>query len=139
MKNSGGKAFAGGNPRQRKETTRMPVTIGYDQDQKLRISGLECFCPCDHHTPAQDIYVGTGLIQNLPKYIKARNLGTHCVLVADNNTYEVAGRAVEKRLLEAGFSVIPCVIRREHAMDPDERACGEVLLSIQPEIGRAHV
>ncbi len=111
----------------------MPVTIGYDQDQKLRISGLECSCACGHHTPAQDIYVGTGLIQNIPKYIRARNLGTHCVLVADNNTYEVAGRAVEKRLAEAGFSVIPCVTKREHAMDPDERACGEVLLSIQPE------
>jgi glycerol-1-phosphate dehydrogenase [NAD(P)+] len=111
----------------------MPVTIGYDTSNKLHLSGLYCDCPCDHHLPTQDIYVGTNLLQNLPDYIKARNLGTHCVLVADNNTYEIAGREVERCLTLSGFSVIPCVIHREHAMDPDERACGEVLLSIQPE------
>ncbi len=111
----------------------MPVTIGYDASHKLHLSGLACTCSCEHHLPSQDIYVGTNLIPSLPDYIRARNLGTHCVLVADNNTYEIAGRDVERRLVASGFSVIPCVIRREHAMDPDERACGEVLLSIQPE------
>jgi len=111
----------------------MPVTIGYDASHKLHLSGLTCDCPCDHHLPTQDIYVGTNLLHKLPEYIKAKNLGTHCVLVADNNTYEIAGREVERHLVAAGFDVIPCVIRREHAMDPDERACGEVLLSIQPE------
>ena len=111
----------------------MPVTIGYDASSKLVLKGLACSCPLEHHLPAQDIYVGMDLLKHLPDYIKARNLGTHCVLVADNNTYEIAGREAERLLAEAGFSVIPCVIRREHAMDPDERACGEVLLSIQPE------
>ena len=111
----------------------MPVTIGYDENQKLQISGIKCDCPCEHQLPTQDIYVGTGLLSNIPDYIKKRGLGTHCVLVADNNTYEIAGRTVEAALIQAGFQVIPCIIRREHPMDPDERACGEVLLSIQPE------
>jgi glycerol-1-phosphate dehydrogenase [NAD(P)+] len=111
----------------------MPVTIGYDASQKLFLSGIDCDCPCDHHKPEQDVYVGTNLLENLPGFIKARNLGAHCVLVSDNNTYEIAGRRVEQILVKAGFTVIPCVIRREHAMDPDERACGVVLLSIQPE------
>ena len=111
----------------------MPVTISYESSGKLRLSGLSCSCPLDHHTPAQDIYVGTDLIKNVPDYIYARGLGSHCVLVADNNTYEIAGRAVEEALTAAGFDVIPCVIKREHAMEPDESACGEVLLSIQPE------
>lgn len=111
----------------------MPVTIGYEANGKLRLSGLSCSCPLDHRTPAQDIYVGTDLIENVPGYIKARSLGSHCVLVADNNTYEIAGRSVERALTSAGFDVIPCVIQREHAMEPDETACGEVLLSIQPE------
>ena len=111
----------------------MPVTISYDASHKLRLSGLHCDCSCDHHMPAQDIYVGTDLLPHLKDYVRARNLGTRCVLVADNNTYEIAGRKVEQTLVQAGFFVIPCVIRREHAMEPDERACGEVLLSIQPE------
>jgi glycerol-1-phosphate dehydrogenase [NAD(P)+] len=69
----------------------------------------------------------------VPAYIRKRGLGTHCVLVADDNTYPLAGEKVEKALADAGFSVIPCVIHRDGPMDPDERACGEVLLSIQPE------
>lgn len=111
----------------------MSVTIGYDQDSKLLISGLQCDCPCEHNTPTQDIYVGTGLIPKLPSYIRKKNLGTHCVLVCDKNTYEVAGRDVEKTLKEAGFSVIMCKIMRDGDVDPDETAVGEVLLSIQPE------
>lgn len=111
----------------------MAVSISYDQDDRLRISGIECGCPCEHHLPTQDIYVGTGLIGRVPAYIARRGLGTHCVLVADRNTYKVAGRAVEEALREAGISVILCMIRREHDVDPDETACGEVLLSIQPE------
>ena len=111
----------------------MAVTIGYDQDCKLQISGLTCDCPCEHHMPTQDIYVGTGLIPKLPGYIQKRGLGTHCVLVCDKNTYEVAARDVEQTLKSAGFDVILCKIMREGDVDPDETACGEVLLSIQPE------
>ena len=111
----------------------MAVGISYDKDCKMTITGLNCDCPCEHSEPDKDIYVGTGLIPNLPQYIQNRKLGTHCVLVADNITYEIAGRNVEETLKKAGFHVILCVIRRDHAMDPDERACGEVLLSIQPE------
>ena len=55
------------------------------------------------------------------------------MLVADNNTYEIAGRRVSQTLKAAGYSVIECVICREGKMEPDEVAVGEVLLSIQPE------
>ena len=111
----------------------MAYRIQYDQNGKLLISGLECSCPCEHTTPTQDIYVGSGLVEKIPAYIRTRGLGTHCVLVADNITYEVAGRRVSQTLKAAGFDVIECVIVREGHMEPDERAVGEVLLSIQPE------
>ena len=111
----------------------MSYKIEYDSNGKLLVSGLECACACEHTQPKQDIYVGSGLVGNIPGYIQARGLGTHCVLVADNNTYEVAGRRVSATLKAAGFHVIECVIVREGKMEPDERAVGEVLLSIQPE------
>lgn len=111
----------------------MPYQISYDSDSRLIISGLECGCPYDHTDPNKDIYVGSGLIEKIPDYIKRRGLGTNCVLVADNNTYEIAGRRVSETLKAAGLSVIECVIVREGKMEPDERAVGEVLLSIQPE------
>ncbi len=111
----------------------MAYKIEYDSNGKLLLSGLECACGCEHASATQDIYVGSGLADKLPQYIAARSLGTHCVLVADNNTYEVAGRRVAQILKSAGLSVIECVIVREGKMEPDERAVGEVLLSIQPE------
>ncbi len=111
----------------------MPVSIQYDADDRLILSGIECGCPLPHRLPTQDIYVGKGLLSRVPACIRRRGLGTHCVLVADKNTYAVAGQAVEQALIADGFDVVRCVILREHDMDPDERACGEVLLSIQPE------
>ena len=111
----------------------MAYHLEYDADGKLLISGIECACGCKHTLPGKDIYVGANLVGRIPGYIRARGLGTHCVLVADNNTYEIAGRRVSRTLSDAGFDVIECVIVRDGPMDPDERAVGEVLLSIQPE------
>ena len=111
----------------------MSVSISYDSDHRLTISGIACDCGLTHNLPSQDIYVGSGIAKNTPAYIKKRGLGTHCVLVADQNTWPLAGKALEEQLIGDGFSVIRCVITRDGVMDPDERACGEVLLSIQPE------
>ena len=108
----------------------MSVQVIYDQDNRMTIAGLECGCSCEHHAVDKDIYIGKDLIAHIPEYIARRGLGTNCVLVADDNTYRIAGADVEKALLDAGFSVIPCVIHREHDMLPDDSACGEVLLSI---------
>lgn len=111
----------------------MAVTVSYDQDCKMIISGVECSCGCQHHAIDKDIYIGKGLLPRIPSYIAKRGLGTHCVLVADDNTYRVAGAEVEKALTGAGFSVVACVIHREHDMLPDDLSCGEVLLSITRE------
>ncbi len=111
----------------------MAVKVTYDQDCRMTISGVECTCPCEHHAIDKDIYIGTGLLNRIPEYIRKRGLGTHCVLVADDTTYRVAGADVEKALTAAGFDVVPCVIHREGDMLPDDLSCGEVLLSITRE------
>jgi len=111
----------------------MSITIGYDADGRLLLSGFACGCPCDHAQPAQDIYIGKDLIRRTPELIDRRGFGCHCVLVADDITYAVAGEAVFRALEAAGFAVTRCVIHRDGEMLPDETACGEVLLSIQPE------
>ncbi|HPF88815.1 MAG TPA: sn-glycerol-1-phosphate dehydrogenase [Candidatus Limiplasma sp.] len=111
----------------------MSVSISYDANHKLTISGIVCGCGLTHRLPSQDIYVGSGIAAHVPAYIQKRGLGMHCVLVADQNTWPLAGKALAARLEGEGFSVIRCIITRAGVMDPDERACGEVLLSIQPE------
>lgn len=108
----------------------MAISVTYDQDSRMIVSGIECGCNSEHHTLDKDIYVGRNLLPQIPKMIEKRGLGTHCVLVADDNTYRIAGEKVHATLVEAGFSVIPCVIHREGEMLPDDQSCGEVLLSI---------
>ncbi|MBQ8201916.1 MAG: sn-glycerol-1-phosphate dehydrogenase [Clostridia bacterium] len=111
----------------------MAVKVSYDQDCRMIISGVECGCACEHHDIDKDIYIGKDLIARIPDYIRRRGLGTSCVLVADDNTWRVAGAQVEKALTEAGFSVVSCVIHRDGDMLPDDLSCGEVLLSITRE------
>ena len=108
----------------------MAVKVSYDSDGRMILSGLECDCGCEHHEMDPDIYVGRNLLARVPRMIRRRGLGTHCVLVADGTTYPLAGKAVEEALAADGFTVIPCVIRREDEVLPDDSACGEVLLSI---------
>ncbi|MDD6932199.1 MAG: sn-glycerol-1-phosphate dehydrogenase, partial [Eubacteriales bacterium] len=83
--------------------------------------------------PNQDIYVGKGLIPRLPEYIARRGLGTHCVVVCDENTYKVAGEQVYQVLKNAGYDAILLKFVREGELVPDERTIGELLLTIQPE------
>lgn len=109
----------------------MAVTVSMNSEDRMVFSGLSCDCPLDHHVPNQDIYVGKSLLQRVPEMIRRRGLGKRCVLVADQNTYEVAGKETAHALINDGFSVELCVIRRAGEMLPDETACGEVLLSIR--------
>ena len=111
----------------------MGVSISYDADSRMIFSGLSCSCSLEHATPRQDIYVGQQLIGKVPLFIRRRGLGTRCVLVCDNNTYEVAGRDVEAALRADGFSVTLCRVVREGKMVPDETAVGEVVLSLAPD------
>ena len=85
----------------------MSYQLSYDADSRLIISGIECDCPCEHNKPQQDIYVGNGIVNNIAKYIRKRGLGAKCVLVADNITWDVAGRKVRDLLAADGFEVVP--------------------------------
>ncbi len=111
----------------------MAVKVIYDSDNRMMLEGLECSCPCEHSTPTQDIYMGRELLPRLPGYIKKRGLGSHCVVVCDENTWNVAGKSVYETLSAAGFDVILLKFRREGELVPDERTIGELLLTIQPE------
>jgi len=108
----------------------MSVEIFYDENSRMCVRGIECSCGLEHSEISQDIYVGENLISRVPEYIKKRGLGTKCVLVCDNNTYEIAGRTVEKALSESGFSVTLCRIVREGKMVPDETAVGEAVMAL---------
>ena len=111
----------------------MSYSMRYEPGQKLVIGNIQCSCQSEHNTPSQDIYVGAGIIDNVPDYIACRNYGKSCVLVADNVTWALAGEKVSRDLKKRGYKVADCVITRTGRMEPDETAVGEAFLSLQPD------
>lgn len=111
----------------------MSYKMSYDKDNRLIISDIECACGSVHNKPDQDIYVGGGIIDNTAGYIQKRAYGKHCVLVADNITWDIAGAKVSALLKAAGFKVHDCVLKRKERLEPDETAVGEVFLALQPD------
>ena len=110
----------------------MSFEITY-ANKRMVIPEISCNCGYPHGVPDIDVFIGAGILPYCAKYIRNRNLGNKLVLVADNNTYAVAGRHVEKILKEGGFQVTLCLLEREDELKPDERAIGEALLSMDAD------
>lgn len=94
-------------------------------------AGMEYSCACgkSHKVDIQAIRVGSGVIQELPGIL--RDLGaSHIFLVADNYTYEAAGRQVEQLLDQAGLSYHKRVFQAETPLVPNEYALGSVLAAM---------
>lgn len=94
-------------------------------------AGLEYSCACgkSHKVDIQAIRVGSGVIQELPGIL--RDLGaSHIFLVADNYTYEAAGRQVEQLLDQAGLAYHKRVFQTETPLVPNEYALGSVLAAM---------
>lgn len=94
-------------------------------------AGMEYSCACgkSHKVDIQAIRVGSGVIQELPGIL--RDLGaSHIFLVADNYTYEAAGRQVEQLLDQAGLAYHKRVFQTEAPLVPNEYALGSVLAAM---------
>lgn len=94
-------------------------------------AGMEYSCACgkSHKVDIQAIRVGSGVIQELPGIV--RDLGaSHIFLVADNYTYEAAGRQVEQLLDQAGLAYHKRVFQTETPLVPNEYALGSVLAAM---------
>ena len=88
-----------------------------------------CACGKSHKVDIQAIRVGSGVIQELPGIL--RDLGaSHIFLVADNYTYEAAGRQVEQLLDQAGLPYHKRVFQTETPLVPNEYALGSVLAAM---------
>lgn len=94
-------------------------------------AGMKYSCACgkSHKVDIQAIRVGSGVIQELPGIL--RDLGaSHIFLVADNYTFEAAGRQVEQLLDQAGLPYHKRVFQTETPLVPNEYALGSVLAAM---------
>lgn len=87
----------------------------------------EVACPaCGkiHHAGIQDVCIERGALEKVPNFVRKYN-GTKAFLLADKNTWEVAGKTVADNLEKSGIAVSPYVLNMTRA-EPDEHAIGSV-------------
>ncbi len=89
---------------------------------RLIIENLHCDCAHDHAIPNMDIYIRSGLIETVADCITESGLGRSVLIVADKNTYAVAGERVTKNLKAAGFDCRLCLLPGEHVEPTPEMA-----------------
>lgn len=102
-------------------------------NHKMIFPQFDCDCGYPHNIPDLDVYVGSGILKDCAGYLRNRNMGTKALLVADNITYPIAGRYVEKLLTDEGMRITLCLLEREDELKPDETAIGEILLSMNKD------
>lgn len=91
-----------------------------------------CSCGRTHSVDIKKILIESGCIVKLPEVIRELG-GSRAFMIADNNTYAVAGERVEVLLAEAG---IPCnsrVFRSEKPLVPNEYVAGSAVAHMNME------
>lgn len=104
----------------------------YEQPRELSAyldKHFECACGKEHYAPLKAVKIGEDAIEELPGCIK--NLGfQYPYLVADNITYDIAGKKCMEILEKAG---IEAKIRVLQHMGFDEATVGELLIDMPKE------
>lgn len=108
-------------------------TIETLQSNDFLDTELECQCGRPHSIVIDKVIIEKGAINKVPGVIK--ELGAKKVLlVADTNTYEVAGKKVASLLSENLLSYKSYVYKVTRDLVPDEEAVGKLLLQIEKDI-----
>ncbi len=98
----------------------------------LSSEGHDCACGKRHKVGLTALKSGAGAIEALPEALRDADIARPFV-VCDANTYEAAGRRVEKKLRAAGIPyglfVFP---EQKEKLEPDEAAVGAVAMAFDP-------
>ncbi|MGI6254133.1 MAG: sn-glycerol-1-phosphate dehydrogenase [Acutalibacter sp.] len=98
--------------------------------QELAGLTYPCSCGRTHQVDIQAIRVGSGCIRELPDIL--RQLGASRIfMLADNHTYEAAGRQVEELLKEAGLAYHTRLFETTTPLVPNEYALGSALAKME--------
>jgi glycerol-1-phosphate dehydrogenase [NAD(P)+] len=97
-----------------------------DIEKILKQGGFNCGCGKYHSTAVKDIVVSSGAAAQVPALIE-KHTGKKAFLLSDLNTYEAAGKGVEKHLDDAGISYTSFVFQNPD-LEPDDRAVGQAAL-----------
>jgi len=94
---------------------------------------FDCICGRRHAVDIDRLVVGNGILEELEVTLQSFREGS-ILLIADANTYNVLGNEVEGYLGEKGFRIRSyCFQKEDHALIPDERAIGRILMELQQD------
>lgn len=103
-----------------------------DYDKYLAGGSYICSCGDTHQVTTKKILIERNAIKKIPGLIKEYGLPPQMFVVADENTYEAAGKEVLSVLREAGYSPGSYVFKNEHILHPDENAIGSLMMAMEP-------
>jgi len=89
-------------------------------------------CKREHSVDIRKIIVEKGAVNKVPS-IAADFKNGRLFLVADNNTYSVCGKKVEKILADEGFKLKTFVFNTPHQLVPGEQTLGRLLIEFEKD------
>ena len=90
----------------------------------------DCTCGCTHDVAIWDIALGKGLIANLHERINKLGLAHNGLLIADKNTFPLAGEQVIAEFSKAGKKLKTFVFEHEQKLVPNETSVGELFINL---------
>ena len=97
-----------------------------------QLTKLDFQCSCGHHHKViENVLIGSAILEELPE-ILYQYKGKRILLIADKNTYEVAGQQVID-VLSNGFSYNKFIYPDDHLV-ADAKSLGALLMEIEDNI-----
>jgi len=88
---------------------------------------IDCSCGQEHTLPVFQASLGSGAMETIPAFIRAKGLQKP-LLLADPNTWKALGKAVQQRISDAGIESSAFVYSDEEPA-ADEHRLGELLIA----------
>ena len=107
------------------------VNLREQSIEQLTKLDFECSCGYHHKVNIDNIRIGSGILKDLPE-ILSQFKGKKLLLVADKNTYRVAGQQVMD-MISKEFSVSKFVYQDDDLI-ADARSLGALLLELEDDI-----
>ena len=96
------------------------------KEKEMIIENEICKCGKKHINPVEELLVGKGVINKLPLLVQKYN-SKKAFIIADVNTYAVAGEIVTKLLKENDIEYSEYIFKDTH-LEPDEKAVGSAIM-----------
>ncbi|BAS27953.1 glycerol-1-phosphate dehydrogenase [Limnochorda pilosa] len=111
----------------------MRQVTGWSDPSLASLVGREFSCPCGrtHALPIDTLATHSGSLQEVGAFLK-RQGASGVWIIADQITYEAAGRAVEEACRASGLAVEPTILPGDPAPHADREALGRLAFDLQP-------